>query len=88
MFKKNADLVEDVSPNWVPISQKVGSLIGTPYLKAWGSLLVLESVEDPSFIKQSFAQRRTQLSLQSSSVRRRLQQGSGSIPVLRKLVGA
>ena len=26
-------------PYWVPISQKMG-----PYLKAWGSLLVLETV--------------------------------------------
>ena len=30
-------------PYWVPISQKNGSLLG-PYLKAWGSLLVWESV--------------------------------------------
>ena len=30
-------------PYWVPISQKNGSLLG-PYLKAWGSLIVLVSV--------------------------------------------
>merc|ERR1719209_1091505 len=30
-------------PYWVLISQKNGSLLG-PYLKAWGSLLVLEAV--------------------------------------------
>ena len=30
-------------PYWVLISQKNGSLLG-PYLKAWGSLLVLETV--------------------------------------------
>ena len=34
-------------PYWVPISQKNGSLLG-PYLKAWGSLLVWESVEQRS----------------------------------------
>ena len=31
-------------PYWVLISQKDGSLLG-PYLKAWGSLLVLETVQ-------------------------------------------
>ena len=31
-------------PYWVLISQKNGSLLG-PYLKAWGSLLVLEAVQ-------------------------------------------
>ena len=31
-------------PYWVLISQKNGSLLG-PYLKAWGSLLVLEAVK-------------------------------------------
>ena len=31
-------------PYWVPVSQKDGSLLG-PYLEAWGSLLVLETVE-------------------------------------------
>ena len=31
-------------PYWVLISQKNGSLLG-PYLKAWGSLLVLETVQ-------------------------------------------
>ena len=31
-------------PYWVLISQKNGSLLG-PYLKAWGSLLVLETVK-------------------------------------------
>ena len=30
-------------PNWVSISQKNGSLLG-PYLKAWGSLIVLGTV--------------------------------------------
>ena len=30
-------------PYWVLISQKNGSLLG-PYLKSWGSLLVLEAV--------------------------------------------
>ena len=34
-------------PYWVPISQKVGSLLG-PYFKAWGSLLVLVTV----YVKQ------------------------------------
>ena len=31
-------------PYWVSISQKNGSLLG-PYLKAWGSLIVLVSVQ-------------------------------------------
>ena len=31
-------------PYWVLISQKVGSLLG-PYFKAWGSLLVLVTVQ-------------------------------------------
>ena len=31
-------------PYWVLISQKNGSLLG-PYLRAWGSLLVLETVD-------------------------------------------
>ena len=32
----------------VPISQKDGSLLG-PYLEAWGSLLVLETVQNVEF---------------------------------------
>ena len=39
----NFDFYLCLRVNWVPISQKVGSLLG-PYLKAWGSLLVLETV--------------------------------------------
>ena len=35
-------------PYWVPISQKDGSLLG-PYLEAWGSLLVLETVQNVEF---------------------------------------
>ena len=37
-------------PYWVLISQKNGSLLG-PYLKAWGSLLVLETVMMSSIIQ-------------------------------------
>ena len=39
----NFDFYLCLRVNWVPISQKVGSLLG-PYLKAWGSLLGWETV--------------------------------------------